>query len=287
MEENVKEPEISESKESLVEQAFDILNESTSKQQHDQSRQLVDYSKIIFHVQQAGMQCWARSSQMFLSYILSELGFSKGQVGTIFYKKMFLHDETITDKEYELINQFILGRKLRKDEKFTYSFDALVVKLYNEFGSTSFLAEVFPSAIKHFLQALTKYTGKGQEKTITLIIDNDEEEEIFEQEDSCKIVYKTFQSELQNGLQSGHLNGKDKKFWKDKSNQEKVAYLIDLLQTSPILIESPGHAFVLSGYDPKEKEFILNDSLSSIPTKTSEKGLLKRLSSIIMMAKID
>lgn len=243
-----------------------------------------DYSKLIFHVTQAGMQCWARSSQMFLSYILSQLGFSKGQIGSIFYKKMFLDKES--EKEYEMINQYILGRKLRKDEKISYSFDALVVKLYNEFGSTAFLAEVFPSAIKHFLQALTLYTKKSTLATVTLIIDNDEEEEIFEQEGSCTIIYKTFQSELHNGLQSGHLNGKDKEFWKNKKEQEKVDYLIDLLQVSPILIESPGHAFVLSGYDQESKQFILNDSLSSVPTRTNEKGLLKRLSAIIMMVKI-
>ena len=138
-------------------------------------QEAIDYSKGIFHVQQAGMQCWARSSQMFLSYILTQLGFSKGQIGSIFYKNMFL-DKNDT-KEYEIINQYILGRRLRKGEKITYSLDALVVKLYNEFGSTAFLAEVFPSVIKHFLQALTKYTNKGQNTKITLIIDNDEEED--------------------------------------------------------------------------------------------------------------
>ncbi len=245
----------------------------------------IDYSKSIFHVQQAGMQCWARSSQMFLSYILTNLGFTKGQIGSIFYKKMFLDKET--DKEYEIITQYILGRKLRQKESFSYSFDSLVVKLYNEFGSTAFLAEVFPAAIKHFLQALTKYTQKGSNKTITLIIDNDEEEEVFEQEGSCTIIYKTFENELKNGLRSGHLNGKDKNFWNNKKDQEKVHYLINLLHVSPILIESPGHAFVLSGYDPEGHQFILNDSLSSIPSHTSENNLLKRLSSIIMMAKID
>lgn len=245
----------------------------------------IDYSKSIFHVSQVGLQCWARSSQMFLSYILSQLGFSKGQIGSIFYKKMFLDKKN--DKEYEMINQYILGRKLRKDEKITYSLDALVVKLYNEFGSTAFLAEVFPSVMKHFLQALTKYTEKGQNTRITLIIDNDEEEEIFKQEGSCTIIYKTFQSELQNGLQSGHLKGNDKRFWEDKSVEEKVEYLKNLLQTSPILIESPGHAFVLSGYDPEARQFILNDSLSSVPTRTDEKGLLKRLAAIIMMAKLN
>ncbi len=284
MDEQIKESE--ESKESLVERAYDILKESETllEEEQSQSKEEIDYSRQIFHVQQAGMQCWARSSQMFLSYILSELGFSKGQIGSIFYKKMFL--DTGSDKEYEDINQYVLGRKLRKDESFTYSFDSLVIKLYNEFGSTAFLAEVFPSAIKHFLQALTKYTGKGQDKTITLIIDNDEDEEIFEQEGSCTIIYKTFQSELKNGLQSGHLKGKDKKFWQDKKDEEKVSYLVDLVEVSPILIESPGHAFVLSGYDPRTKQFILNDSLSSVPTRNSEKGLLKRLSSIIMMAKV-
>lgn len=286
MDENVKEPETQ--KESLLEEAYELLKESDTlfEEENDQQKAtLVDYSRIIFHVQQAGMQCWARSSQMFLSYILSQLGFSKGQIGSIFYKKMFLDKEK--DKEYENINQYILGRKLRENESFSYSFDSLVVKLYNEFGSTAFLAEVFPSAIKHFLQALTKYTGKGNNKTVTLIIDNDEDEEIFEQEGSCTIIYKTFQSELQNGLQSGHLKGKDKKFWNNKKEEEKVNYLVDLVQVSPILIESPGHAFVLSGYDPELKQFILNDSLSSVPTRNSEKGLLKRLSSIIMMAKID
>ena len=65
-----------------------------------------DYSKEIFHVTQAGMQCWARSSQMFLSYILNQLGFSKGQIGSIFYKKMFLDKQS--DKEYEINNQYIL-----------------------------------------------------------------------------------------------------------------------------------------------------------------------------------
>ena len=243
-----------------------------------------DYSKEIFHVTQAGMQCWARSSQMFLSYILNQLGFSKGQIGSIFYKKMFLDKQS--DKEYELINQYILGRKLRKDEKISYSFDALVVKLYNEFGSTAFLAEVFPSAIKHFLQALTKYTKKGQGTTVTLIIDNDEEEEIYKQNESCTIVYKTFKSELNNGLQSGHLNGNDKEFWNNKSDTEKTDFLKNILKISPILIESPGHAFVLSGYDSEIKQFILNDSLASVPTYTSEKGLLKRLSAIIMMVKL-
>ena len=112
MEEKVKQSESEESKESLVEQAYDILKDSETliEKEQDQTKDLVDYSKQIFHVQQAGMQCWARSSQMFLSYILSQLGFSKGQIGSIFYKKMFLHDESITDKDYELINQYILGR---------------------------------------------------------------------------------------------------------------------------------------------------------------------------------
>ena len=256
-------------------------NEVEAKEQFSDH---LDYSKSIFHVQQAGMQCWARISQMFLSYILTQLCFSKGQIGSIFYKKMFLNKET--DNEYELINQYILGRKLRKDESFSYSFDSLVVKLYNEFGSTAFLAEVFPSAIKHFLQALTKYSQSVQNNTVTLIFDNDVEEEIFEQEGSCKIIYKTFESELKNGMQSGHLNGKDKSFWNNKNDQEKVEYLKNLLQVSPILIESPGHAFVLSGYDATDNQFILNDSLSSVPTRTSQKGLLKRLSAIIMMAKI-
>lgn len=245
----------------------------------------IDYSKGIFHVQQAGMQCWARSSQMFLSYILTSLGFSKGNIGSIFYKNMFLHEQP--EKDYEDLNQYILGRKLRKDEAIAHSLDAIVVKLYDEFGATSFLAEVFPSAIKHFLQALTKSTQKGQNRKITLIIDNDEEEEVFEQEGSCTIVYKTFQSEFNNGLQSGHLNGNDKKFWNEKSSDEKVEYLVNLLKISPILIESPGHAFVLSGYNPETDQFILNDSLSSVPTRTDGKSLLKRLAAIIMMAKLE
>ena len=111
--------------------------------------------------------------------------------------------------------------------------------------------------------------------------------EIFEQEGSCTIVYKTFQSELHNGLQSGHLNGNDKKFWHEKSDDEKADYLVNLLHISPILIESPGHAFVLSGYDPGSGKFILNDSLSSVPTKSDVKSLLKRLSAIIIMARLE
>ena len=92
---------------------------------------------------------------------------------------------------------------------------------------------------------------------------------------------------MNNGLQSGHLNGNDKQFWNEKSENEKFDYLINLLQISPILIESPGHAFVLSGYDPETNQFILNDSLSSVPTRTDGKNLLKRLAAIIMMVKLE
>jgi hypothetical protein len=261
-------------------------NNELSKELSPNTKEIINHSKSIFHVQQAGMQCWARSSQMFLSYILSNLGFSKGEIGSIFYYRMLLNKKFIDEQAYENINQYVLGRRLRKDEKISYSFDAMVVKLYDEFGSTAFLAEVFPSAIKHFLQALTSHTKRGKNRTVTLIIDNDEEEEIFEQEGACTIIYKTFSSELKNGLKSGHLSGNDKEFWRNKETKEKIAYLINLVEKSPILIESPGHAFVLSGYDFNEKKFIVNDSLASQPSKISEERLLRSLSAIIMMVKV-
>ena len=163
----------------------------------------------------------------------------------------------------------------------------MVVKIYNEFGSTSFLAEVFPSFIKNYLQAFTKVTKKFLDTTITLIIDNDNEEEVYKSEESCTIIYKTFPSYFNNGIETGLLKGKDKEFWESLDDKEKIKKLEELLQVSPILIESPGHAFVLSGIIPQNGKFIVNDSLTDRTGVVSYKNLLGSLSSLVLLAKIE
>jgi hypothetical protein len=180
-----------------------------------------------------------------------------------------------------------LGRRLRENEPILKTLDQLVVKIYSEFGSTSFLAEVFPSFITQYLQAFTRVTKRFQDSTVILIMDNDNEEEIYRQESSCTIIYRTFNLVFNNGLKTGLLKGDDKKFWESLVMHQKIEKLYDLLKVSPVLVESPGHAFVLSGYLPLENKFIVNDSLASSTRLVKGGNLLKSLASIVLLVLVE
>ena len=85
---------------------------------------------------------------------------------------------------------------------------------------------------------------------------------------------------------TGFLNGQDKTLWTLLSEAEKKELLIELLSISPLLIETPGHALVLSGYIKSEDQFVVNDSLSNKNRRMKCNGLLKEISAIILMAEI-
>lgn len=263
------------------------IKETNSNINHELKDLKIDHSKLILHTTQTGMQCWSRSSQMILSYILRKMGFSMKEIKTVFYNNLFLDlDGKISQVEYKNLNQLILGRRLREKEDILTNLDDLVVKIYDEFGSTSFLAEVFPSFIKQYIQAFTRVTQKFQNKTLTLIMDNDNELETYEIDGSCKVIYQTFTSKFNNGIKTGLLKGEDKEFWESLDKTNKIKKLTGLLKISPILVESPGHAFVLSGYLPEEEKFIINDSMASETRVMSVKNLLKSLSSLVLLAEI-
>lgn len=248
---------------------------------------IIDYSDSIIHFKQTGQQCWARSSQMFLSYLLHTLGFSKEEISIAFYDNLFIYDEYRQNTDlYLQLNQMLLGRRLRSSEKVYFTLDELVEKIYIEFGSTAFSAEVFAAFMKNYLQALSKVTHKFRSATIILIIDNDEEEEVFEQESACTIIYRTFNFETNSRLKTGMLQGDDSKLWNALSKEEKKTLIADLLQFSPILSEVPGHAFVISGIDYSDSTLIINDSLSNKVYKSPLDSNLNLLTAFVMLAKI-
>lgn len=253
-----------------------------------QEETLINYSDLIIHFRQTGQQCWARSAQMLLSYILRSLNLTKKEIYSIFYNNLFLEDVFLQDEDrYKELNQILLGRKLRLSETFNITLDDLFLKMYVEFGATAFSAEVFAAFIKNFLQIFSKTTGRFQSATVTLIIDNDEEEEIFESEDTCTIKYITFKTISKSKLNSGMLAGDDKEKWTSYSDDERLSLLTDFLSISPILSEIPGHAFIISGIDHRDSSLIINDSLSNKVYRTPTKSYLNKLSAFVMLASIN
>jgi hypothetical protein len=244
----------------------------------------IDYSPSIFHFRQTGQQCWARSSQMFLSYILHVLGLSKDEITLVFYENLFL--KKYDEHDYLELNQYLLGRRLKPSEKVIFTLDGLFLKMYSEFGSTAFSAEVFAAFIKNYLQMFSKITGRFQSAIITLIIDNDKDEEIFKQANSCTMIYRSFNLETDSKLTTGILSGVDKEPWMKLTEKGKINLLSDLIAISPILAEVPGHAFVISGINESDSVLIINDSLSNNVYKTPLNSNLNSLTALVMLTRI-
>ena len=105
----------------------------------------IDYSDEIIHIQQMGMQCWVRSSEMLFTWVLHQLGLSPDMVYKLFVEDL-LPEELLNksdDREKLIleINQRILGRRLRKGEEAELCLDSLFVKVYYEFGASTFSPE--------------------------------------------------------------------------------------------------------------------------------------------------
>ncbi|MFW9928694.1 MAG: hypothetical protein ACFFD1_04835 [Candidatus Thorarchaeota archaeon] len=246
---------------------------------------MIDHSLVIYHAQQTGMQCWVRSSQMIFSWILHKIGIQSNQIDEIFYKSLFpnvyfSNKEEKKEKIFEF-NQRGLGRRLRKSEPIIETIDEFFVKIYSEFGSQMYAPEIFLSIITNYINILYSINGfPFKKKTLIIIFDNDEETEKFDY-----IIYKDFKSETNNEINTGCFRGQDKNNWQKKNDDEKIKIITKLLTDSPLLIEYPSHAVVLSGYDKENKIFIVNDSLFTKFNKVNEKFLLENLSTLVMCFK--
>ncbi|MHA1990994.1 MAG: hypothetical protein ACW981_09200 [Candidatus Hodarchaeales archaeon] len=246
----------------------------------------IDYSSSIFHIRQSGMQCWVRSSQMAFSWILNQLGFTKSNVIDIFYESMFPRHYFEKDTErldrIRVFNQLGLGRKLRREEKVITTIDSFFIKIYQEFGASTFSPEIFASVMTNYLNELFKIQKCPPNcEKVEIIFDNDKKQEKF-----GNISYYQFRSRTNNLFNTGCFFGQDKEIWSKLSQKKKLDLVLLCLKNSPVLIEYPGHALLLSGYSSEKKAFIVNDSLNGSPKMVTESQLLKNLTTIVMFFKI-
>ncbi|OLS25823.1 MAG: hypothetical protein HeimC3_10970, partial [Candidatus Heimdallarchaeota archaeon LC_3] len=116
---------------------------------------------------------------------------------------------------------------------------------------------------------------------IDIFFDNDKLKEKF-----GPINYYHFKLISENSFNTGCFHGRDKEIWENLSNSEKLDLIVNCLKHSPVLIETPGHALVLSGYSTKEEHFLVNDSLRSSPTTISRNQVIKYLTTIVMFFRI-
>lgn len=246
----------------------------------------IDYTPEILHVKQWGLQCWVRSAEMLFSWILFKLGLDLDIVYAIFFSNLF--PEQIVMDQYQQkqfvieFNQRALGRKLRPNETTQSCMDDLFVKIYNEFGATSFSPEVFASIMTNYLNMISKvHTFQIDPSKIDLVIDNDE---IIENNGIVNFV--NFKTATDNAFLTGCVKGSDQSLWNSYTEEAKLNYIIMCLDESPVLIEIPGHALLLSGYLPEKKKFIVNDSLQNKSVEVKCDSFLANLSTIVMYTRI-
>ena len=228
---------------------------------------------------------------MLLSWILRSVGFDNQQTENMLFHDMipaFLEAEEGGRQELaKEINQLALGRHLRNGESIQRSIDALFSKIYFEFGATAFLPEVFASVFTNYLNFLSKlskeissWSETFNSYSIDLIWDNDKKIEEF-----GVVTYRRFQDYTNGRIVSGCLAGNDKALWDHYDQDKKVEILLSCLQSSPLLLETAGHAFLLSGFRT-DKKFIINDSLNYSPTLMTPEHLLSVLRTVVMFLKI-
>lgn len=225
---------------------------------------------------------------MLLSYTFRRLGLTIREVEVVRKKNLFLTKELgRQDEPYLNLNQQVLGRRLRDGEKSARSLDRLVLKMYEEFGSQAFVAVSFASFIKNYLQLFSEMTGRFQQAVVTLFMDNDKSVEVFDKPLSCTITYQTFQNIAGSTLTSGLLSGEGAGPWGQLGAGQKLDTIHLLLSISPLIVEVPRHAFLISGYSNEGGgTFLLNDPLSRNPRWVDAWGLLQHLTSIVMMVEV-
>ena len=246
----------------------------------------IDYTHEILHVKQWGLQCWVRSAEMLFSWVLFKLGLHSDLVYTIFFSNLF-PEQLLNDQQQQQhliieFNQRALGRRLRSSDNIQSCMDDLFVKIYNEFGATAFSPEVFASIMTNYLNMLSKiYAFTMSPPYIDLVIDNDEK---IEHHGAVNFV--NFETATNNVFLTGCVQGSDQNLWMSYSEEHKLQHIISCLRESPILIEIPGHALLLSGYLPGRKTFIVSDSLQTTAVEVKQESLLTNLSTLVMYARI-
>jgi hypothetical protein len=219
---------------------------------------------------------------MVFSWLLNRLGYSKSDIKDIFYKSMFPNHFFKNNGEklnrIKQFNQIGLGRKLRKEEQIALSIDQFFVTIYQEFGESVFSPEIFASVITNYLNILFELQNCPPDcQKVNIIFDNDQDKEEFGSVSYYQFAYFTDQM-----FHTGCFKGQDKEIWLNMSQEEKLNLILTCLKFSPVLIETPGHALVLSGYSSTTNLFTINDSLNEGPIRVKEVHLLNKLTTIVM-----
>jgi hypothetical protein len=223
---------------------------------------------------------------MLFSWVLSKFSLSKEIIFEIFFESMFplsfCNDNRKKFKFIKEFNQRALGRKLRANENIETTIDSFFAKIYKEFGANAFTPEVFASIITSYLNMLSKMkeVPKTIEK-IDLVFDNDESVEDFE-----IVRYLDFKTATKGLFVTGCFAGADREIWENCSPDKQTNIILACLKNSPLLIETVGHAILLTGYLPEDELFIINDSLYNTPRVIKKDALLKALTTIVMFFRI-
>lgn len=236
----------------------------------------INHFQDIVSIVQRATDCWARSSQMFFSWILTRLGLTKDDIEEIFFHslipKRFLEEKTEEEIQdgYKTLTQLLLGRRLAVGEPFARTFNSLVEKMYAEWGHDRQDPHFFGSVIINYLHVLSTFNIKIQ---LTLYM---EDPDPFKK--NPKIVLSDIRR-LEPALVYNDL-------WHKMSTEDRLARLLNILQFSPILARSRNHAFVISGWDEESQYFVINDSLSGEPSLIHANQFLRYVQAVTMFVRV-
>lgn len=239
----------------------------------------INHFNEIVHVRQYAVDCWARSSQMFFSWIMSQLGFSRQEVEEVYEShllpKRIIKDlaEVEVEELYRELNQRLLGRRLAQNEPVTNNFHSMVTKIYQEWDSAPQDPDFFASVVINYLAVLGRFLPDVQVK---LWMDDPELTQLREE---LNVVQLLDLRDLDERVVYNNL-------WRNTKKEDRKRILLDLLGRSPLLARDSGHAFVISGYDSKKDQFIVNDSMTNKAGNVDATGLSRRVQNIALVAEV-